>query len=477
VEIVSTEGKPLSGTGHTHSIITAEDNTWKRGIHKFAYEDPKVHDQLYDIANSVNPEVLVIIWSGSTKISVERQHVTAVHELPSRSQGSREMRVETADMLWAMNRTQRTRPQRGLAYDILVNIAKDYKMGLKCTSNTQVSYIQSRETDYEFLVTRLSKRILSQYPHRGNFRLQVRSELDGTAFLCFAPFRDKAAPVNWWYVNITDPALGIHGKIEFVNQVPIRMATGASGVRVIVADPYRKSFGDAQSPDFKAMEAAAFQNQAQKTDFEAGNPVTAPFQYTVCDTAQEVALDSALALATGIAEAARMGNYEAVFTIAGQPWFIPGDRVTLLSAAPTPSNLDWFVRKCETTISEGACNAHVIMVTDEPQVKQNGIVAQPADGVLSPNRPVVTPLAPAPTTRKAQTSKEVTPSDGRATTFTGPELEGAPTGLPVAESTTRSLGELPSAESIRDALNEATVLPPLNGEGVVEGSALLRRRR
>lgn len=403
IQITTLDGKDLSGTGHTHSVITAQDSTWARGIHKFAYQDPEVHDRMYDVANSVSPEVFVITWSGNTRISTERQWITAVHELPMRSQGSREMRVETADLLWAMNRTQRTRPQRGAAYDILVNIAKDYGMGLKCTSDTVVSYIQSRETDYEFLVNRLSKSMLSQYPYRGDFRLQVRSTPEGTAFLCFAPFRDKAAVGNWWYLNITDPALGIHGQIEFVNQVPIRMQAGASGVRVIVADPYRKQFGDVQSPDFKAMEAEALQNPQQKATIEAGGTATVPFQYTVCDTVQENSVDAALALATGTAEAARMGNYEAVFTIASQPWFVPGDKVTLEAVAYTPSALDWFVRKCVTTISEGACNTHVVMVTDEPLIKQNGQLVQYADSAVNPSRSLATPLKPAPAVRTADT--------------------------------------------------------------------------
>ena len=435
VEIVSVEGKSLSGHGHTHSVITAEDSTWTRGIHKFAYQDPKVHDQLYDIANSVNPEVIVIVWSGSTKVSADRQWITAVHELPSRSQGSREMRVETADMLWALNRTKRTLPRRGVASALVADIATRYGMKSQCVSDTFVTYIQSRETDFEFLTQRMRTRILTPYPQRGDFRLQVRSTTTGDAYLCFAPFRTPNTHNNWWYLNISDPTLGIHGKIEFVNQVPIRTATGASGVRVIVMDPYHRDFYDVQSPDFRALEATKFQNSEQKALSEAGGNAVVPFQYTVCNTSQEVATDAALALATGVAEAARMGNYEAVFTINGQPWFIPGDRVTLLSAAPTPSNLDWFVQKCETTICEGACNTHVIMVTDEPQIKQNGIAAQPADSTAIPNQPFVPATAPQPEVRRTQPFVRVIPSDGSATPFTGRELPDgslAPTGLGTA---------------------------------------------
>ena len=381
IQLLDSQGRDLTGPGHRHSVITAEDNTWTHGIHLYSYDNPKVHSRLYEIANSVVPEVIMVTWSGSVKIKSETVWITSVHELPKRAQGSRELRVETVDLLWSMNRYHRTRPQKGAITEILSKIAAAYGMKSACMSASAVAYVQSNETDYEFLTRRLRKRALTPPPEHGDFRLNVRYSSTGAPVLCFAPLRSTDREFNWWAVNISDPNIIMHGDIEFVNQTPIRMAHGAAGVRTLVVDPYSTEYRDQYSfaahAETATPESVLYSTQNEQNVSLSGKDTSGIRHYhTVTDTLQEDGPQGALALAVSTAECARMGNYEAVFTISSQPWFTPTDRVTLRAATPSASELDWFVTKCVTTISEGACTTHVVMITDEPQAALKGIQIQ-----------------------------------------------------------------------------------------------------
>jgi len=427
IQLFTADGKDITGNGHRHSVITDEDSTWTVGLHRFTYSDPAVYAKLDAIASSVAPEVIVVMYAGNTRVRVEKQWVTAVHDLPSRQQGSRQLRVETASLLWAMNRYPRAVSWSGDVANIVKTIAKSYGMEADCTTESAVQYQQARQTDFEFIKSRLATRaVVTDGETYGNFRLNVRYKPDGSGVLSFAPFKTANRVFNWYAIHLSDPQVKLHGSIEFVNKSAVAAASGAAGVRALVIDPYVTEYHTVESvPAGTATDtlpsSTAYSNKAG----EQGDTSATQHLHTLSHTIDNDGYPDAQEQCTCARDAARMFNFEAVFTIASQPWLRAGDKITLVSGLKAPYDGDWYVFKAVTTVNEGSSNTHLTLVTDacNTQQGQSGTQVQSPDS--SPNQALTArqpSVAPA-TTRETGNTLAVPVQD-----MTG--VNSDPLGLP-----------------------------------------------
>lgn len=450
VSLYSLEGVELTGM-HTHSTITDDDSTWTRGIHRFAYENQRTYNTLSRIACSESPEVMMVMRAGSSIIRSERHWVTSCHDMPGRQQGSREMQVETVNVLWQMNRYLRTLTRYGAVSELLKRIASDYGLAVHCLADSAVHYVQTNQSDYGFIAERLRpSTVLTEGEVLGDFRLGVRHGSSGGT-LVFAPLKSKARPHNWFFMAMDDPRIKLHGPITFVNNTQLSAARGSSGVRANVADPYSTNYQSVDSAPTLTVESLA-----PDANVRSVGPL-----HTVMVTLDNVTRYSkAQDTAVCLRDAARMASFEATITLDSQPWFESGDRITVRSVSGSPYNTDWWVIKSVTIINSGDATTHLLLQTDGAAVPQdNGIQIQSPD---TPNAQYVpqnqVPVVPAPA--KVRSSGNV------RTEVRDPDLPPLPP-LPDDLQNNAPAGLPESNEPVVDPITGLPPLPDVGPEALI----------
>lgn len=136
--------------------------------------------------------------------------------------------LQTRDLLHLINRNSKTRPHRGTVSDVVKKLAAESgiaKTAIEPTTGEGI-WIQSFEGDFDFVRSRLLCRARSTRG-RGNYYLFVRDDT-----LHFRTVEYQAAVNNLTY--FASAAL----RLEGADQSQCKLASGSSGVRLVVHDPY-----------------------------------------------------------------------------------------------------------------------------------------------------------------------------------------------------------------------------------------------
>ena len=140
--------------------------------------------------------------------------------------------LKTSDLLWEIDRINRTVARKGKISDIVQSIADAYKLPsvIEPTKTTGL-YYQSYISDFQFIQQRMVPRAIND-KNRGNYQFYLR---DGTFHFHTIDYQAELKQ----FVYYGTPG----SKISFHDNSQERIDFGAAGVRVIAHDPYTGKFG------------------------------------------------------------------------------------------------------------------------------------------------------------------------------------------------------------------------------------------
>lgn len=144
--------------------------------------------------------------------------------------------IETADVLWEIDRINAVKARKGKISDIVREIADSYGFpNVIEPTKTNGLYYQSYISDYEFVRRRMVPRALND-KNRGNYQFYFR---DGTFH--FHTIDYQASLKDFVYYASPGTNLSVHDYTQdSIDQ-------GAAGVRVVYYDPYTGEFGSVES--------------------------------------------------------------------------------------------------------------------------------------------------------------------------------------------------------------------------------------
>lgn len=165
--------------------------------------------------------------------------------------------LETADLLWEIDRVNRVVARKGKVSDIVKQIADSYSLpSVIEPTKTNGLYYQSYISDYAFIMGRMVPRAIND-KNRGNYQFYLR---DGTLHFHTIDYQSQLKD----YVYYNSPG----SKLTVQDHTQDLVEAGAAGVRVIYIDPYTSIFGSEVSkpentlklatsaPDLAALEGA-----------------------------------------------------------------------------------------------------------------------------------------------------------------------------------------------------------------------------
>lgn len=140
--------------------------------------------------------------------------------------------IETADLLWEIDRVNRVAARKGKISEIVQQIAASYSLpSVIEPTKTNGLYYQSYISDYEFIMGRMVPRAIND-KNRGNYQFYIR---DGV--LHFHTIDYQSELKDFIYFNSPGSKLTVqdHSQ-EFIDD-------GAAGARVVYIDPYTGIYG------------------------------------------------------------------------------------------------------------------------------------------------------------------------------------------------------------------------------------------
>lgn len=140
--------------------------------------------------------------------------------------------IETADLLWEIDRINRVVARKGKISDIVKQIADSHKLASVIEpTKTNGLYYQSYISDYHFILDRMVPRAIND-KNRGNYQFYLR---DGV--LHFHTIDYQAELKDFVYYHSPGSKLTIQDHAQDL------IDAGAAGARVIFYDPYTGIFG------------------------------------------------------------------------------------------------------------------------------------------------------------------------------------------------------------------------------------------
>jgi len=240
---------------HDSSVITSSFNHWTTFSNFFTTEDPRYVDGVLNaLSMAAVPTIFVRVGqpnsAGATQWGVWQQHILQEYRAIYKTSGH-VIRVDTSDRLFELARASKTIARTGLVSDIVVAIAKENGLDtLVEQTKGSWSYIQTQQSDYDFIVNRLIVRAQNE-AGQANYRFFVRDNV-----LHFHTVGYQASIRQIDYLKSPGTEL-----VE-VDQAPKLVGQGGSGVRLITHDMYAgMSNVVAESPE----KALRYANRIPKT--------------------------------------------------------------------------------------------------------------------------------------------------------------------------------------------------------------------
>lgn len=287
--------------------------------------------------------------------------------------GTYMLRLETADMLFALNRLIKTAIRRGTVTEIFAAMmGESFSSGATGTLSAVVAesagflrYVQSFQSDYDFICNRLIPRALSS-EQTGDWHLQQKG-----MEIIFGPL-DFAARKPTLY-HLRAQVCGI-GEFQYHDTSQLSLPFGGSGVRASMVSPYRNVVGQPEAGGQSVSSHAA-----GPSSMPANGIGAFPLQFTAPEDLSEAA---ALVQNRFLSERAHMYGLE--FECTGMPQVQIGDYIDMVAAPEVPLQVQgpFWVASLRHTIRAGNLVSH--LRADRGETFVLGDSFQPL-AVLDPN--------------------------------------------------------------------------------------------
>ena len=230
-------------------------------------------------------------------------------------------KIHTADFLWELHRFSRTIPRKGKISEIVQQIADAQGLGsvIEQTSTTG-SYVQSFQSDYEFILKRMLPRALNA-KGAGNYQFFVR---DGT--LHFHTIDYQASVKQYSYYDSPGTSL------VQVDAVQEHIPLGTSGVRSISYDPYSGDGVTILSDPQNTLRLANTAPQVETLDAARLNLIT---------TIGPNRLQDSQAINSSMFEIGSIQNYHLKLTIPKTIFFRANDLISMVVQPRSSATPPW----------------------------------------------------------------------------------------------------------------------------------------
>ena len=281
--------------------------------------------------------------------------------------------IDTADLLWDIDRINRVRAHKGKLSDIVKKIAESYKLPyvVEPTKNEGI-YYQSYSSDYEFIYSRLVPRALNE-KNRGNYKLFFK---DGA--LHFHTLDYQASLKDYVYFYSPGSTLTVQDHAQDM------IDAGSAGVRVVYIDPYTGISGtEISKPENTLRLSQAAPDVSKLKGAERNIMVTVGTNRTV----------DQLGIASNTYEAAKAEIYTLNLTVPRTLFFRASDicRVTIQPGSPVvpPSSGTYHVSKVKHVIEKTSIVSEIALHRGEFMTKEknHGDLIKAGEAIAQSRRP------------------------------------------------------------------------------------------
>jgi hypothetical protein len=177
----------------------------------------------------------------------QEHHIVELVSDPNGPSLGHEVKLITRDLMWKLQRKPRTTSRKGNISEIVEAIAAEHglKTSVEQTSKGGAVYIQSFETDYEFVVRRLLPRAVNERG-TGNYRFFIK---DGVLHFHTPDYLPTVKNYSYY-------GSGSGFSLSYFDNSQSHILNGAGGVKVVSYDPYDGSIKEFLSAPEKSIKYA-----------------------------------------------------------------------------------------------------------------------------------------------------------------------------------------------------------------------------